>query len=316
MKHGLIITILIFSYYLSGQDSSSTYDKKIDQLRSDLGMGEGEEFNNSAYSQLVKRLDSLGIKDEQLEDGFEWGGGKVGFEAYLKNNIDRLLSNFKLAPVPSDSLKKEKIELPADKRVNAQKDLIEVEQEVEPVKDLVVVKASTKKDKKRKKKEGTSGKSMLSGLRIGSGLGKPLVAGVGFAEHASYVETVFSIRTPLGVGIGPVFTSIGYESSHYSFEAPVDTVSSYYGKGSGLVLFFDISKIIKIGGAKIGKYFMLGMPTYDHGSGFVSGYDLTMFLGSLPLSLSVSSRINIMSLDTGGSTYWLSASAGIGVDIR
>ena len=314
MKHGLIIAILIFSVYICGQDSSSTYDKKIDQLRSELGMGEGEEFDNSAYSQLVKRLDSLGIEDEQLEDGFEWGGGKVGFEVYVKNNIDRLLSDFKLEPVPSDSLKKEKIELPTDKRVNAQKDLIEVEEEVEPVKDLAVKKTPSKNNKKKKKSK--SDKNILSGFRVGSGLEKPLVTGVGFAEHASYVETAFSIRTPLGVGIGPVFTSIGYESSHYTFEAPVDTVLSYYGKGSGLVLFFDISKIIKIGGEKIGKYFMFGMPTYDHGSGFVSGYDLTMFLGSLPLSLSVSSRINIMSLDTGGSTYWLSASAGLGVDIR
>lgn len=314
MKEGIIITVLIFSVYLCGQDSSSTYDKKLDQLRSEFGMGEGEEFDNSAYSQLVKRLASLGIEDEQLQDGFEWGGGKVGFEVYVKNNIDRLLSDFKLEPVLSDSLKKEKIELPADASVDVQKHPTEIFQEIEPVKDLAVKKTPSKNNKKKKKSK--SDKNILSGFRLGSGLGKPLVMGAGFAEHASYVETVFSIRTPLGVGIGPVFTSIGYESSHYSFEAPVDTVSSYHGKGSGLVLFFDISKIIKIGGAKIGKYFMLGMPTYDHGSGFVSGYDLTMFLGSLPLSLSVSSRINIMSLDTGGSTYWLSASAGIGVDIR
>ncbi|SVB90712.1 uncharacterized protein METZ01_LOCUS243566, partial [marine metagenome] len=115
MKHGIIIAILIFSVYICGQDSSSIYDKKLDQLRSELGISPDSDFDNNAYSDLIKRLDSLGIEDEQLEDGYEWGGGSIGFEAYLKNNIDRLLSDFKLAPMPSDSLKKEKIDLSADK---------------------------------------------------------------------------------------------------------------------------------------------------------------------------------------------------------
>jgi hypothetical protein len=204
---------------------------------------------------------------------FEWGGGEIGFEAYLKNNIDRLLSDFKLAPILSDSLKKEKIDLSADKPVAVQKDLIEIEEEVEPVKDLVVVKTSTKKDKKRKKKKGTSGKSMLTGLRIGLGVGKPLAKGTALSDHASFFDPALSIRTPLGIGIGPVFTSLGYESSNYSFEAPADTIASYLGSGSGPALFFNLGKIIKIGGENIGKYFMLGMSGSDHGSGFVGGKD-------------------------------------------
>ena len=49
------------------------------------------------------------------------------------------------------------------------------------------------------------------------------------------------------IRIGPVFTSLGYETSKFSFDAPaeIDTVSSYFGSGSGPALFFDISKIIK-----------------------------------------------------------------------
>ena len=316
MKHRLIISVLFSSFCLFAQDSSSVYDKKLNQLRSELGVSVDAEFGNSIYSKLVNRLDSLGIEDEQLEDGFEWGGGKIGFEAYLKNNIDRLLSDFKLAPISSDSLNNEKIELATDKPVEVQQDLIEIEQEVEPVKDLVVVKTSTKKDKKRKKKKRTSGKSMLTGLRIGSGLGKPLAKGAAFSDHGSFFDPTLSIRTPLGIGIGPVYTSLGYESSKYSFEAPADTIASYFGSGSGPVLFFDIGKIIKFGGENLEKYFILGISSYDHGSGFIGGYDLNMFLGSLPVSVSVSSRMNIVSFDTGGTTYWASASAGLGIDIR
>ena len=143
MKHSIIISVLFSSFCLFAQDSSSVYSHKLNQLRSELGISADAEFDNSVYSKLVNRLDSLGIEDEQLEDGFEWGGGKIGFEAYLKNNIDRLLSDFKLAPIPSDSLIKEKADLPADKSVEVQQDLIEIEQELEPVKDLVVVKTST-----------------------------------------------------------------------------------------------------------------------------------------------------------------------------
>ena len=316
MKHSLIISVLFLSFCLLAQDSSTVYNQKLNQLRSELGIGENAEFDNNAYSELIKRLASLGIEDEQLEDGYEWGGGEIGFEAYLKNNIDRLLSDFKLAPMPSDSLKKEKIDLSADKPVAVQKDLIEIEQEVEPVKDLVVVKTSAKKDKKRKKKKGTSGKSMLTGLRIGSGLGKPLAKGTSLSDHASFFEPALSIRTPLGIGIGPVYTSLGYESSKYTFEAPEDTIASYFGSGSGPALFFNLGKIIKIGGENLEKYFILGIPSYDHGSGFIGGYDLNMFLGSFPVSLSVSSRMNIVSFDSGGTSYWVSASAGLGIDIR
>ena len=316
MKHRLIISVLFSSFCLFAQDSSTVYSRKLNQLRSELGVSADVEFDNSVYSKLVNRLDSLGIEDEQLEDGYEMGGGKIGFEVYLKNNIDRLLSDFKLAPISSDSLNNEKIELATDKPVEVQQDLIEIEQEVEPVKDLVVVKTSTKKDKKRKKKKRTSGKSMLTGLRIGSGLGKPLAKGASFSDHGSSFDPTLSIRTALGIGIGPVYTSLGYESSKYSFEAPADTIASYSGSGSGPALFFDIGKIIKIGGENLEKYFILGISSYDHGSGFIGGYDLNMVLGSLPVSLSVSSRMNIVSFDIGGTTYWASASAGLGIDIR
>ena len=110
--------------------------------------------------------------------------------------------------------------------------------------------------------------------------------------------------------------SLGFESSKYSFEATADTLASYFGFGTGPILFFDLSKVIKIGGDKIGKYFMLGSASYDHGSGFVAGYDLNLFVGSLPVSFSISSRANILTLENGGNTYWVSVYAGMGIDIR
>ena len=56
---------------------------------------------------------------------------------------------------------------------------------------------------------------------------------------------MLSIKSPIGIGIGPVLVSLGFERSKYSFEATVDTLTSYFGSGAGPILFFDFSKVIK-----------------------------------------------------------------------
>ena len=321
MKHSLIIIFFVFNWLAAAQDSSEVYDQKLNLLRLELGIALEPLFNESAYKLLIRKLRDAGIEDEQLQDGFKWGGGKAGFEAYLKNNIDRLVSDLNLGKieiVKSDTLKVETIKkekIVEKAKPDTLKKEIVTELEMEPVRDLSLDIQDPKKEKKSGKKASTK-KSMLSGLRIGFNFGKPLKAGVSLANHTTYVDPVISVRSPFGIKIGPVFTSVGYEVSKFSFESPVDTLQSYYGSGSGPALYFDISKIIKFGGDNFGKYFMVGTSSSDYGSGLVSGYDLNMFLGSLPISLSVSSRFNYITFTNGASTYWVSLSAGLGIDFR
>ena len=90
----------------------------------------------------------------------------------------------------------------------------------------------------------------------------------------------------------------------------------YFGSGSGLLLNINISKIIKIGGEKVVKEFVVGTQSYDHGSGFVVGYNINLMLGKLPFSFSLSSRFNTISFEeSGGSSFWASLSAGIGLEL-
>ena len=322
MMKQCIITAIFLPIYLFAQDTSSIYNQKLDQLRSHLGIIENGELDIRVYNTLVESLDSLGIKDEQLQDGFEWGGGKAGFEAYIKNNIDRLISDFSLISSELDSLRNKTVSdsLMSQSSTDSYKAMskpILIEEPIKPVEDLYLETEQPIKIVEKTKNVSTK-KSKLSGLRINASFGKPLAVGSSLSQHASYFEPMISVRTPLGIRIGPVFTSLGYETSKFSFEAPseIDTLNSYIGSGSGPALFFDISKIIKIGGPKFGKYFMVGLTSSDYGSGFVGGYDLTMFLGSFPISLSVSSRMNIITFDGVGTSYWVSASAGLGIDIR
>jgi len=61
---------------------------------------------------------------------------------------------------------------------------------------------------------------------------------------------------------------------------------------------------------------VVGTQSYDHGSGFVAGYNLNLILGKLPFSFSISSRFNTMTFEENGvSTYWASLSAGIGLEL-
>ena len=310
MMKQCIITAIFLPIYLFAQDTSSVYDQKLNQLRKHLGIIENAEFDSEVYNTLVERLDSLGIKDEQLQDGFEWGGGKAGFEEYIKNNIDSLIVKFKMVILNPDTLKS-LAEIDSSKILKVIKpDTVSLK----PVKDLTA-KILLKEEIKIIKQENTK-KSALSGLRLSGNLGKALLKGVSLSSHSSYVEPSFFIRFPYGINIGSFLTSIGYESAKYSFESSIDTVGSYFGSVSGLLLNINISKIIKIGGEKVVKEFVVGTQSYDHGSGFVVGYNINLMLGKLPFSFSLSSRFNtIIFEESGGSSYWASLSAGIGLEL-
>ena len=221
MMKQCIITAIFLPIYLFAQDTSPVYDQKLNQLRKHLGIIENAEFDSEVYNTLVESLDSLGIKDEQLQDGFEWGGGKAGFEVYIKNNIDSLIAKFKMVILNPDTLNF----LP---EIDSSKILKVIKPDtvsLKPVKDLTA-KILPKEEIKIIKQENTK-KSSLSGLRLGGNLGKALLKGASLSSHSSYVESSFFIRFPYGINIGSFLTSIGYESAKYSFESSIDTAVSY-----------------------------------------------------------------------------------------
>tara|TARA_B100001564_G_C20662861_1_gene682373 strand:+ start:384 stop:1283 length:900 start_codon:yes stop_codon:yes gene_type:complete len=285
--------------------------ENFEKLKLKLGLDKQSEFDEDAFNLLVDKLDSLNIKDEQLIDGYDWGGGQAGFKSYLDKNIDVLLNYFNSEISEIDSTGKQII--PDSVRIN-EKVLVE-QDTIKRVQDLLV-KVSTsdvKEDDKIKK----SNRGIFSGLRIGSALGKSLIKGTSLSSYSTYVEPAFFIRTPIGINIGPFLTRVGYESAGYSFESADGLSESYFGSGSGLVLNIDLSKIIKIGGQNIIKEFIIGKQSYDHGSGLTAGYNLNYLMGKLPFSISVSSRFNTINFTDGsGSSFYGSLSAGLGLDLK
>ena len=311
VKYNSLLAILFLMNIVFTQNTDTLKTENFEKLKLKLGLERHSEFDENLFNLLVYKLDSLNIKDEQLIDGYEWGGGQAGFKSYLDKNINVLLSYFNSEIFEIDSTNKQII--PDSVRINEK---VAVEQEsIKPVRDLLVkVSSSEVKDPVQLDK---SKKGFLSGLRIGSGLGKSLIKGTSLSNYSTFFESTFSIRTPIGINIGPFLTRVGYESAGYSFESADGLSESYFGSGSGLVLNIDLSKIIKIGGQNIIKEFIIGKQSYDHGSGFLAGGNLKMFLGTLPFSISLSSRINIINFTDGlGSSYYGSLSAGLGLDLK
>jgi len=311
VKYNFLLAIIFFINVAFSENIDTLKIENFEKLKLKLGLDRQSEFDEDAFNLLVDKLDSLNIKDEQLIDGYEWGGGQAGFKSYLDKNIDVLLSYFNSEISEIDSLNKQII--PDSLRINEQ--ILVKQDSIKPVQDLLVKVSSTEVEKPVQKNE--SKKGLLSGLRIGSGLGKALIKGSSLSNYSSYVESAFSIRTPIGINIGPFMTRVGYESAGYSFESSDGSSESYFGFGSGMVLNIDLSKIIKIGGQNIIKEFIIGKQAYDHGSGFTAGYNLNLLMGKLPFSISVSSRFNTINFTDGsGSSYYGSLSAGLGLDLK
>ena len=311
VKYNFLLAIIFFmNVSFSGNTDTLTIEN-FEKLKLKLGLDRQIEFDEDAFNLLVEKLDSLNIKDEQLIDGYEWGGGQAGFKSYLDKNIDVLLSYFNSEISEIDSLGKEII---PDSIIINEKVLVE-QDIIKPVQDLLV--KVSKSDVKEVDKIKKSKKGIFSGLRIGSGLGKALIKGTSLSNYSSYFENAFSIRTPIGINIGPFMTRVGYESAGYSFESFDGLSESYFGSGAGVVLNIDLSKIIKIGGQNIIKEFIIGKLAYEHGSGFTAGYNLNLLMGKLPFSISVSSRFNTINFrDGSGSSYYGSLSAGLGLDLK
>ena len=95
VKNNILFFILFFSNSTFSQNNDSLKINNFNQLKLEIGLDVDNEFGEEAYNLLISKLDSLDIKDEQLIDGYKWGGGQAGFKSYLDKNIDVLLSYFK-----------------------------------------------------------------------------------------------------------------------------------------------------------------------------------------------------------------------------
>ena len=259
---------------------------KNQQLNLLLDLDPDAELNEDIFNIFVKKLDSLGVETDQFEDGYEWSGGYYGFKAYIDDNIDELLNTF--------SGKEETAAVDAEddgagRQSRKDKDVSEPEKE-RPI--------------------GRKGKKF--GFRIGCALIRPVMSGSAFSEHTPYFDLGISIRTPIGINLGPIFASIGMEMNGYSFSHPSEDSLSHFGKYFAGIIDLDISDIIRFGGKNIKNHILGGLASYDDGIGLGGGANQLIRFGAFPISFSIIERFNLIKMDSGAVTYWVSLGANIG----
>ena len=265
-------------------------DQRLNVL---LGIDPDTELDEDVFNIFVKKLDSLNVDISEFEDGYEWSGGYYGVKTYIDENIDELLNIF---------AGKKKLVLTDTKVSNDDDDDIEREpqrdNEIEISEDEPIAEPKSKR----------------SGFRIGGTLIRPVMTGEFFSEFSPYFDIGIVINTPIGIKLGPVFASIGLELNRYSFANPsADDSLSYFGKYIAGVIDIDISEVIRFGGQNNENHILCGLADYDDGTGIVGGADQIIRLSKkLPISLSIIERFNLVKLDSGSITYWVSLGVNIG----
>ena len=90
IKYNFLLAIIFFMNVAFSENTDTSIIENFEKLKLKLGLDRESEFDEDAFNLLVDKLDSLNIKDEQLIDGYEWGGGQAGFKSYLDKNVSPL----------------------------------------------------------------------------------------------------------------------------------------------------------------------------------------------------------------------------------
>ena len=107
IKYNILLAIIFLMNVAFSGNTDTLITENFEKLKLKLGLDRQSEFDEDVFNILVEKLDSLNIKDEQLIDGYEWGGGQAGFKSYLEKNIDVLLSYFNSEISKIDSVDKQ-----------------------------------------------------------------------------------------------------------------------------------------------------------------------------------------------------------------
>ena len=90
-KFSIPLIVLCIFIGLDAQTKNERLIEKKQRLQELLGLEPDGSLKEDAFEILSQNLESLGIEDNELIDGYEFIGGYWGFQEYLDNNIDRLL---------------------------------------------------------------------------------------------------------------------------------------------------------------------------------------------------------------------------------
>jgi len=303
-KFSIPLIVLCIFIGLDAQTKNERLIEKKQRLQELLGLEPDGSLKEEAFEILSQNLESLGIEDNELIDGYEFIGGYWGFQEYLDNNIDRLLKvlgdeggsefweeeddyeEYEDYGEYEEDGEYEDDEFEIDEFLYDDPEYEESNDENETQTDIL------KRGKNRSTQEYSFNYYVAS----------PIIKSNTLSTFDVFDINGVSFNTPFILKTGSLDPAIVVELRNYKFEMiEADSVIATFG--GSFAFLIGLYKNFTIKGFDIGLSALTG--GFHAGNGVILSGDTNLRFGAIPVGVGTHVRLNVLSKDEGGITGWV-----------
>ena len=312
-KFSIPLVVLCIFIGLDAQTKNERLIEKKQRLQELLGLEPDGSLKEEAFEILSQNLESLGIEDNELIDGYEFIGGYWGFQEYLDNNIDRLLKV--LGDEGGSEFWEEEEEYVDDEEYE---DYGEYEEDGEYEDDEFEIDEFLYDDSEYEESNDEN-ETQTDILKRGKNrstqeysfnyyVASPIIKSNTLSTFDVFEINGVSINTPFILKIGSLDPAIVVELRNYKFEMiAADSVIATFG--GSLAFLIGLYKNFTIKGFDIGLSALTG--GFHAGNGVILSGDTNLRFGAIPVGVGTHVRLNVLSKDEGGITGWVDLSISL-----
>ena len=306
-KFSIPLIVLCIFIGLDAQTKNERLIEKKQRLQELLGLEPDGSLKEEAFEILSQNLESLGIEDNELIDGYEFIGGYWGFQEYLDNNIDRLLKV--LGDEGGSEFWEEEEEY---------EDYGEYEEDGEYEDDELEIDEFLYDDPEYEESNDEN-ETQTDNLKRGKNrstqeysfnyyVASPIIKSNTLSTFDVFEINGVSINTPFILKTGSLDPAIVVELRNYKFETiEADSVIATFG--GSFAFLIGLYKNFTIKGFDIGLSALTG--GFHAGNGVILSGDTNLRFGAIPVGVGTHVRLNVLSKDEGGITGWVDLSISL-----
>tara|TARA_Y100001947_G_C10308923_1_gene290740 strand:+ start:33 stop:1016 length:984 start_codon:yes stop_codon:yes gene_type:complete len=306
-KFSIPLIVLCIFIGLDAQTKNERLIEKKQRLQELLGLEPDGSLKEEAFEILSQNLESLGIEDNELIDGYEFIGGYWGFQEYLDNNIDRLLKV--LGDEGGSEFWEEEEEYVDDEEYE---DYGEYEEDGEYEDDELEIDELFYDDPEYEESNDEN-ETQTDTLKRGKNrstqeysfnyyVASPIIKSNTLSTFDVFEINGVSFNTPFILKIGSLDPAVVVELRNYKFEmVEADSVISTFG--GSFAFLIGLYKNFTIKGFDIVLSALTG--GFHAGNGVILSGDTNLRFGAIPVGVGTHVRLNVLSKDEGGITGWV-----------
>ena len=311
-KFSIPLIVLCIFIGLDAQTKNERLIEKKQRLQELLGLEPDGSLKEEAFEILSQNLESLGIEDNELIDGYEFIGGYWGFQEYLDNNIDRLIKV--LGDEGGSEFWEEEEEYDDEEYEDDDEyeDYGEYEEDGEYEDDELEIDEFLYDDPEYEESNDEN-ETQTDSLKRGKNrstqeysfnyyVASPIIKSNTLSTFDVFEINGVSINTPFILKTGSLDPAIVVELRNYKFEMiEADSVIATFG--GSFAFLIGLYKNFTIKGFDIGLSALTG--GFHAGNGVILSGDTNLRFGVIPVGVGTYVRLNVLSKDEGGITGWV-----------